>query len=215
MFFGIIRQNGYRLQYLSYFGGNGDDEPVQIACDSENIFILGTTTSTNIQAVNSDMIISTSQYKNFLLAAFSRTGSDSAIGQIEFITMLGGLGNSEANSITLFPNNFIFVSGTTSASNVPLINPLQQYGGGASDILLAAYSYTGSRLWTSYYGGASSDWKATLAADNNRRILYVSGLTNSTNLSTPNAIDSVVDPKGDHIIALLNCNNINSSKTVL
>lgn len=57
--------------------------------------------------------------------------------------------------------------------------------GGLTDAFLVKFDSSGNRLWATYYGGTNGDWATGIACDN-RRNVYIGGVTSSTTgISTP------------------------------
>jgi uncharacterized protein (TIGR03437 family) len=95
-------------------------------------------------------------------AAFSVTGK----------TSIQGIATNAAGEV--------YVTGTTSASDFPVLNASQPGFGGNTDAFVAKLSPTGGLLWATYLGGSGQDASIGLRLDSSGNV-YVAGNTSSTN----------------------------------
>ncbi len=123
--------DGSNLVFARNFGGNNSDNPSSIALDSSsNLYVAGTTTSSNFPFVNapeklSDIFVNGSFFQIGYVIKFSADGST-----IVYSTALGG-GSDFPQAIAVDSSNAAYVTGYTNTVNFPTVNPLQQnYGGG-------------------------------------------------------------------------------------
>ena len=107
------------LVYSSYLGGLGNDIGNGIALDStNNVYITGNTDSTNfpttpgayqtVNAGNTDCFI---------------TKINAAGNALAYSTFLGGTGSDYGKDIKVDGLNNAYVTGPTSSTNFPIINP--------------------------------------------------------------------------------------------
>ncbi len=106
---------------------------------------------------------------------------------LQWSTYIGGNSDEAAEGVDV-NYQLVVVSGNTTSSNLPTINP----GNGAyfavtingqSDFFIASFNTNGSLQWLTYYGGTREDLKGKPIIVNDTYI-YVSGQTNSTDIPT-------------------------------
>src|SRR2546426_11119439 len=110
-----------------------------------------------------------------------------AVGSLTFSTYLGGYRDDEANAIAIDSSGNIYVAGTSSSTNFPVVSSLQSgFGGGSgavSDAFVAKLDSSATvKAYASYLGGDSNDFGRGIAVDSSGNA-YVVGQTGSGNLS--------------------------------
>jgi|GEM_PF-986589 len=104
-------------------------------------------------------------------------------------TYFGGTGTENGTALEVFSGE-LYVAGTTSSSNLPFYYPGVSYIdstlGGSSDIFIAHFKTNGQRLWTTYYGGSSTESVSNIATDLLGNI-YLTGSTLSSDFPFKNA----------------------------
>lgn len=127
---------------------------------------------------------------------------------------------------SLNTSSILFIGGTSLASDLPVINQLLDFEGGA-DMYFAALNSSsmypvsptssliicvdGSFLWGTYYGGPFTDKLYGIDVDNVHNRLIFCGETQSDYLATPNALYVNRTGESDGIIGSLDINNVASS----
>ena len=198
------------LSYSSYLWGIGGYD---IALDSgRNMYIVGAAWGTGLTLVNP--VQSTyAGNTDIYIQKFDPTGST-----LLFSTYLGGNNRDDGNGyafprIAVDPAGNIYVKGTTSSTNFPTVNAIQQSPGGGLDAYVAKIAATGSQLiYSTYLGGSSQEEWGDIAVDQSGNA-YVTGSTFSPNFPTHNALMapacngtnrdvfvSVLDPTGSNFI---------------
>jgi hypothetical protein len=101
-------------------------------------------------------------------------------------TYLGGSGDDLAGS-TNFPTRVscdasgnIFVGGTTSSTNFPVLSAYQPSKTGNNDLFIVKFDPYGVRLWSTYYGGSGNDSGSCAAASDTAGNVIVVAETSST-----------------------------------
>jgi len=177
------------LQWGTYFGGSGWDEPFSVAVDgSGNMFVVGWTNSTSGFPLPNpgggayhDNSHNGGTYDAFI-AKFS--GSNLSL---LWSTYFGGNGWEEAFNVAVDGSGNVFVVGRTySTSGFPLENPGggayfdDTVDGGAFDAFIAKFSGSNlSLLWSTYFGGSNWDEAFSVAVDGSGNV-FVVGRTYST-----------------------------------
>jgi RHS repeat-associated protein len=180
--------DGTALAYSTYLGGGNEDGAFGVAVDSlGQANIVGWTNSAyflpsgGLQTAlrgNGDMF----------LAVLSASGSSLVAG-----TYLGGSSDDIGTGIALDEAGYVYLSGETWSSNFPTQDPLQSFTavpGNNGDGVVVKLSPKGEELlFSTYWGGASSDDVHAIATDNANSI-FIAGETASSNFPTAQAIDA-------------------------
>jgi hypothetical protein len=195
------------LEYSTYLGGNGEEEGMRIAVDSQgNTYITGYTYSTNFPLTN---------------GAFDNTinGTDvfvvklnSAGNGLVFSTVLGGTNAEEGHGIAVDGSGNIYLTGWTNSTDFPVtpgaFDP--SYNPGSEwwhhDAFVTKLNSSGTALlYSSYLGGSYNDSAyAGIVVDSNRNA-YVAGYTSSGDFpTTPGAFRRSLSGHGDAFITKLN-----------
>jgi hypothetical protein len=201
-------QTGTNLIFLTYLGGEKDDLVSSIALDAAgHAFVAGFTDSTNFPTVNALYPNIHGQYNNIakafpgeaFVAELDPTGSS-----LVYSTYFGGDWNDAANGIAVDAAGNAYITGSTSSTNFPIVNPLafQLVGSinplldqivGTNSAFVAEIGAGGSPLiFSTYLGGNRFDAGEGIAVDPAGNI-YVTGFTASTNFPTVNAVDSMLN----------------------
>jgi hypothetical protein len=181
-----LNPSGTELIYSTYFGGSGLEWPRGIAIDSAgNVAIAGRTSSSNLPLMN-PVQAALAGSNDIFVTKLNSTGST-----LVFSTYLGGSDWDEARSVAEDPSGNVYVTGETSSTNFPLLNPLQPaFGGGLSDAFVTKISSPGSQLiYSTYLGGEQTfggDIGFGIAADASGNA-YVTGDTTAMDFPVANA----------------------------
>lgn len=180
------------LLWSTYFGGNNIDDGYSISCDNVgNVFITGTTTSTNFTLLDPGggayFQPANAGFNDAYIVEFSNTGV------LLWSTYYGGAGFDHAFSIDHDNNGNTFICGSTSSNNLILQNPgggaqFQGAISGSGDVFILKFLTTRVLNWGTYYGGSSNEDGYSLACDDNGNV-FVTGRTNSADFP-------VLDPGG-------------------
>jgi len=129
-----LNPSGSALVYSTYLGGSGADAVSCIAIDSSgNAYVVGTTTSNDFPTMNPLQPTFGGGYQDSFVTKLNSSGS-----ALVYSTYLGGTGNDRGSGIAVDSADNAHVTGTTSSTNFPTMNPLQQtYGGGQYDTFVA------------------------------------------------------------------------------
>jgi hypothetical protein len=150
------------LVWSTYFGGSDLDDAPSVAVDGGgNVFVVGSTASTDFPLANGGAYYDGTldgTYDGFI-AKF--LGSNLSL---VWSTYFGGNDWDWPNSVAVDGSGNVFVVGRTSSSGFPLWNP----GGGAYfdnthngsyDAFIAKFSWSNlSLVWSTYYGGNSAEY---------------------------------------------------------
>jgi hypothetical protein len=170
--------------WATLYGGSSGENASSIATDqSGNVFLVGTTSSTNFPIQNA-------------ATYFEPTITGGGSG---FIVKFDNLGNRlwgtylkalQSPIICSDQIGNVYLTGGTNAV-IPLFNPggTSYYQGPLSssqDGFVLKFDNNGNQLWGSYYGGSGNDGGTSLATDKFGNV-FITGLTTSTNFPVQNA----------------------------
>jgi uncharacterized protein (TIGR03437 family) len=179
-----LRDTG-ALVFAAVVGGGGNDDGAQVAVDAAgNVFLCGTTRSTNFPIT-----------PNALRVVFIGGGSDAFVtrltpegGALTFSTYLGGTGVDEARAMVLDENSSVYIAGETESDDLPTTpgviqgtrRPAQTTPLGNFDAFLMRVTPLGNLvLAATYLGGGRFDVARALTRDSEGN-LYVGGATQSS-----------------------------------
>lgn len=120
------------IHYSTYLGGNDYSVVSTVALDPSNsLWVYGNTIATDFPVV--DAIYTANRgFQDETLSKFSPDGTT-----LTFSTYLGGNNYDRPGKMVLNSDGEIYLSGTTSSSNFPLLNAYQPtYGGGFEDAFI-------------------------------------------------------------------------------
>lgn len=175
-FFSKIDPTGTKLIYSSYLGGSGSDSAAGIAVNSHGeALIAGGTVSRDFPTRNAYQ----SSIKG-IGAAFLAKVNVSGSGLV-FSTYLGGSSFDSATDIALDEGQNIYLTGTTSSKDFPVLHAFQpQNHGGFLDAFITKFNPKGSGLiYSTYLGGSNLDYPFRIVITS-RGEAVVAGFTSST-----------------------------------
>ncbi|MBK9175978.1 MAG: hypothetical protein IPM46_06480 [Flavobacteriales bacterium] len=182
-----INQAGNSIK-AAVVGGNGADDnyDVRLAANGD-VFVAGSTTSTNLLTLNAGS--GASNTNNGGTDAFLfRINQD--LSSLVWMRNYGGGGADRASIMLHNPvSGDLFVGGNTASTNFPTTSPRQSTRGGATaGFLQRLNGTTAATTWSSYYSSATSQNANLLCMEFNvaRTELFFGGVTsglNSANLT--------------------------------
>jgi len=191
------------LAYSTYLGGSGVDEGHGIAVDSAgNAYVTGQTASTNFPTANAVQGTYGGGTRDAFVTKLNANGS-----ALLYSTYLGGSGEDLGSVIAVDSAGNAYVAGTTASTNFPTANALQgTNAGGNTDSFVTKLNANGSALvYSTYLGGNGEDLGYGIAVDSAGNA-YVTGVTDSTNFPTANAVQGTYGGGDDAFVTKLNAN---------
>jgi VWFA-related protein len=172
---------GDGIVYSTYIGGNGEDDALAIALNVYGeAFVAGSTRSTNFPAVSPYQATHAPGVNNDAFVAKLNANGNSLV----YSTYLGGGGEDAANGIALDWEDYAYIVGVTTSTDLPVVDPLQSTCGSSTncfDAFVAKLSPTGNHArFCTYLGGAGDDTGTGIAVDSFKDA-YVTGYTKSSN----------------------------------
>ncbi len=172
------------LDQATYLGGSNTDYAAAIAMDNSSLrqYVVGYTESRNFLPVITGYRTNYVGARDAFVVLFSNN-----VGSLTAGTFLGGTNTDEAAAVvvkTVNSTNYLYVAGSTSSTNFPVINAYKRiYGGGPGDAFVSRLGLTLTNLIAStFLGGTSNDAATAIDVDVSNRV-YVAGYTTSTNFS--------------------------------
>ena len=165
--------HGGTLLYSSFLGGSDNDDASDIAVDADGAaYVIGTTTSADFPTTagaldttcGSDGTCNstgTQRYADVFVSKFNAQGSG-----LVYSTFLGGSGIEFAGGIAVDGSNNAFVTGETTSTDFPVVNPVQAANAGGAAAFVARLNGPGNALiYSTYLGGYASDVGHAIVVD--------------------------------------------------
>ena len=143
-----LSSSGNSLIYSTYLGGGDDDIGGGIAVDgSGNAYVTGSTNSP-------DFFVTVGAYDSTYNGGYDAfVAKFSPSGTLIYSTYLGGGSDDYGNGIAVDGSGNAYVTGTTSSSDFPTLNPYQT-DQGSEDAFVTKLSISGNSLiYSTYLGG--------------------------------------------------------------
>jgi len=160
----VLNPAGSGLVYSTFFGGSVFDDGRRIAVDSFGMaYVAGVTSSSNFPTTSGAFQV-----------AFGGGNADAFIAKLDptksgpasliYSTYLGGSGDENAEN---FPRGILavdnagnaYVTGTTTSTDFPTVNPMQANPVGGTHAYVAKLNAAGSKLiYSTYLGGSGADF---------------------------------------------------------
>jgi hypothetical protein len=172
-FIAKFRTDG-KIEWGTYFGGNGKDYAYGVSCDpSENIIVVGNSTSDGL-ATPGAFQTTVLGNADIVIAKFTTTGL------LSWSTYMGGANPENARTAVCDAQGNIYCAGPTSSA-IGIATPgayQSQLAGTFDDTWIAKFSPSGNRIWSTYYGGEKNDRAHAINLDVSGN-LYVTGTAES------------------------------------
>ncbi len=168
------------LSYSTYLGGSGGERVYSIEVDaSGSAYVTGYTDSPDFPTLNP---YQTNQGGTDVFVTKLSSSGNSLV----YSTYLGGIDSDIGKSIAVDASGSAYVTGYTTSTDFPTLNPYQATKQGAEDVFVTKLSSSGSSLlYSTYLGGSNYDGGSGIAVDGSGSA-YVTGYTSSSNFPTLN-----------------------------
>jgi hypothetical protein len=199
-----LNATGSALVYSTYLGGNGIDGGNGIAVDSlGNVYVGGTTSSTNFPTVNPLQAENNASYPlaTGFVAKLNPSGS-----ALVYSTYLGGSGGDDCQGIAVDASGDAVVVGVTHSTDFPTASPFQASNKSPTNGngFVSKLNPSGSALiFSTYLGGSGGDGVQGIAVDSGGNA-YLTGYTQSTDFPTLNPLQATLNGPSDAFVAELN-----------
>ncbi|MDP8236480.1 MAG: SBBP repeat-containing protein [Candidatus Erginobacter occultus] len=180
-----LSSSGSSLIYSTYLGGNDRDDAFGISVGADGrTYVTGKTDSTDFPTANPYQA-SRKTFDDAFVTAFSSSGS-----ALFYSTYLGSGGTDVGNGIVLESDGTASITGYTTYSDFPTVNPYQAVSGGSYDVFITSLAPSGSTLtYSTYLGGSDRDRGQGLAIGTDGAI-SITGYTQSYDFPTVNSYQS-------------------------
>jgi Calx-beta domain-containing protein/beta-propeller repeat-containing protein len=195
-----LSPDGSALVYSTYLGSNGDDFAFGIALDAAaNAYVTGSTSSTSFP--NASAVV---------CQGITRTGDDAFVARVDatgstlgYCAFIGGAGTDVGNAIAADELGNVWVGGSTTSSDLPVVNPFQAARGGRTDGFVGRLDTSGALVYLTYLGGSGDDEVLAITTDVNGNA-YVAGSTASADFPTVLPLQPQLGGGTDAFVAKLN-----------
>jgi hypothetical protein len=169
-FVALIKDEGSRLQFSTYYGSNRPDSIKKIVFDAANgiLYVAGITEGSILPEVQNE---SYGEQDGFYGAI------NLAANRIVYTRLLGGSRNDAITDMELFKGN-LYLAGYTMSVDIAALNNTYVSG---YDGFYSVVSQTGQLLYTHIYGGLGNDKVWGIAVDTDGDII-IAGSTSSPTL---------------------------------
>jgi len=192
--------NGKMLM-STYLGGKGDDIGFSIDYDNTELYIAGTTSSTDFPVKNA-------------IQAENKGGDDAFIAvinpaksAIEFASYLGGKENERLYNVNFNTTGDVFMMGFTYSSDFPTTKSAFQTNlKGGRDIFFSRLDLRKQRLsYATFLGGDKDESPRNLTVSKDGTA-YITGFTSSMNFPTTSKKEKKLNGEEDAFISIFNSN---------
>jgi hypothetical protein len=177
-FVAALDPTGATLRYSTYLGGSGEETAYGIAVDDAGTaYVTGGTSSTDFPTARP--LQPNNRGANAFVTVLNPDGAT-----LRYSTYLGGSASEGGSSIAVDSAGAAYVTGGTSSTDFPTMNPLQPTLHGGVDAFVAVLDPSGATLrYATYLGGTANDTGYGIVVDS-VGTAYVTGLTASTDFPT-------------------------------
>ena len=180
------------LLFATFLGGTGTDTPAEILLSSfGNLFLVGSTTSSNFPTTSGVLQPDYAGNQDAFLTEMKPDGS-----ALIYSTYIGGTGTDFGTAVALDGAGNAYVAGSTQSTDFPTKNPIQPGNVGQYDAFVTEVSPTGTLVYSTYMGGALSDYGTGIGVDSSGNVI-VSGYTYSSEFPTQDALQSALSGGSD------------------
>lgn len=167
-------QGADALVYSTYLGGSDDDEPTSVFMRGSNLYIAGSTASTDFPIANGYQSSNGGDRDAFVIwLNVAETGSSI----LWYSSYFGGADREVANAVSADAAGKIYAAGyTTSTEKLPLLGGSLQpanRGGWEAFLFVAdpSLSESATGVYSTYLGGVSTDVATAIAVDQAGRVI--------------------------------------------
>ncbi len=198
-FLSNIAAGGAALTYSTYLGGSNNDYAAAIAVDSSGeAFLTGTASSTDFPITPGSFQVNLAGLSDAFITKFNASGA-----ALAYSTFLGGANTDQGFGIAVDGSGNAYVTGGTSSTNFPTVNPVQAQLASAPDAFITSINSSGTALlYSTYLGGSGGDQGFAIAVDATGNT-YVTGQTRSADFPIIAAVQGALGGTANSFVAEL------------
>lgn len=201
-FVAAVKSDRTGYDFVSYMGGNNHDSMTSLAVASDDsLFVVGRTASNNMATANEAQAGYGGGVSDLYLAHLSADGQSRL-----YATYWGGSNTDYATDVAVDSIGRLYVTGYTISNNFPLQVAVQSNLQSSRDAVVAVFNEFGQPLFSSYFGGSSTDTGYGVALHGTE--LYMVGQTLSQDLPIAGAFQPTLAGSGDGFLALFRINDV-------
>jgi hypothetical protein len=172
------------VEFSTFLGGDGSDYAYAIdEAPDGGVVIAGSTTSPSFLGVPPGNALAGET--DIFVCKLTADGS-----QAEFLVYVGGSGFDNAAAVEVAPDGTLYVGGSTTSADFPLVNPIRSaLQGGKEECLLQLSADGASPLWSTFFGGNGIDELLAMRLDGSGNCCFA-GLTTSSDIPMVNAFQA-------------------------
>ena len=167
------------LVYSTYLGGSGLDQATSLVVGpTGDAYVAGMTSSTNfpIQGTPSS---TNGGGQDLCVTKMSLSGN-----ALSYSTYIGGVGTEVANDIAVSGAGTVYITGSTTSINYPVVTPTIAAQVGGTDAFLTKLTSAGNAIVFSTYWGSTGFEEGTAVAVDPADNAYIAGNTSAPNFPT-------------------------------
>ena len=167
------------LVYSTYVGGSGLDQASSLVVGpTGDAYVAGMTSSTNFPIQGSPSSTNGGG-QDLFVTKMSLTGN-----ALTYSTYIGGVGTEVANDIAVSGAGTIYITGSTTSINYPVVTPTIAAQVGGTDAFLTKLTSAGNAIEFSTYWGSTGFEEGTAVAVDPADNAYIAGNTSAPNFPT-------------------------------
>jgi len=172
------------LVYSTYIGGASVDAGLGIAVDGTGAaYLAGYTISADFPLQNPIQGFGGFAYTDAFVTKMTPAGD-----ALVYSTYLGGSLSDYGSDIAVDASGAVYISGSTSSTDYPLVSPIQAVHGGVVDVTVTKLNPAGNAIvYSTFLGGSDEDWALGMAIDS-AGAAYLTGYVLSIDFPVLNAI---------------------------
>jgi len=185
------------LTFCTYMCGSDSDVGSSVSFDEDNnMYILGSTSSSDFPVKNAHQDEMAGESDLFIIKI-------SPGGNVIYSTYFGGSGHDRGLSIAVDTDGNVFITGSTTSTDFPLLNASQSTLGGGYDAFVLKIDPDGEPIYSTYVGGNDEDVGTSIAVDSAGRAV-ICGYTSSTDFPLIDPFQDNYSGNSDAFVVRLN-----------
>jgi hypothetical protein len=169
------------LTMSTYVGGTSAEYARAIGHDREGfLYVAGVTGSTDLPLAGDPEQTTSGGSSDVFVSKIDPHGAPGS--EYVYTTYFGGSGIETLNDMVVSPAGTVYITGSTTSTNLPTVNPAQAALSGTKDAFVAVIDPKGGAsglLYSSYVGGTNDDIANGITLGPNGRF-FIAGITRST-----------------------------------